>query len=203
MKEHTYEADWETVTSAFWVKYPTDKASHVKQVDTIHREIDTESQTLRVRRLMRINYDFPNWYRTLSLPIPRCDAIEDTVVRLPEKKLSVTAQNVTLCGFVNVREEYQYEVHPDNPHWTKYRIEHGVSLTGVGFLGNWLESKFIDKVREKFRDGLDIMTSRISSLQHLKWRERQSEWHDELAKMASYNANKIRENLLPEVPIER
>lgn len=53
--------DWETVTSAFWVKYLSPDAPHVKHVDTLNREVDDERGLLRVKRLFSVEYSMPSW----------------------------------------------------------------------------------------------------------------------------------------------
>jgi len=182
--EHTYEGDWETVTSAFWVKYPNPKQPHVKYIDTLHREIDSDAAILRARRLLLLQYDFPAWYRALHLPCHAGHVIEDTTVDLHKKTLTLTSQNITLSNLFRSTEECTYEVHPDNPKWTKYTMVLGVEFTGVGWLNSTLEGSFIDKVKEKFRVGFDVMTERITSLQTQDWKRRRSEWQEELARMA-------------------
>eukprot|EP00397_Hematodinium_sp_SG-2012_P045481 GEMP01051090.1.p1 GENE.GEMP01051090.1~~GEMP01051090.1.p1 ORF type:complete len:206 (+),score=19.63 GEMP01051090.1:83-700(+) len=194
-KEHTFEADWETVSSAFWVKYPNDKQPHVAYIDTIRREIDSENQMLRIRRMIHLDYASPDWYKALRFPTPTGYGIEDSTVDLRKRSLSVVG-TTSIGKFVNVKEEYQYVVHPDNPNWTKYTISHTVHLSGFGWFGNYMENSFIERVKDKFREGSDVMASRIASLQNLNWRERQSEWQEELAKM-SLVEEKIRQKLCP------
>lgn len=64
-KTHTYDAPWDEVTSAFWIKYPNNRAHYVKSVDTIAREVDVPNKTVRQKRLLALEYHMPSWIESV------------------------------------------------------------------------------------------------------------------------------------------
>ncbi|CAD7934753.1 unnamed protein product [Amoebophrya sp. A120] len=129
-KEETkvYESRWEDVTAAFWQKYPNAQAPNVKSVDPIAREVDAENQTLRTRRLLALEYAMPSWIEKLFGCKMRGLAVEDTLVDMKNKTLTLESRNLGLLRFLRTEETCTYSVHPDDPSKTLYQASIGIRV---------------------------------------------------------------------------
>ncbi|EAA22198.1 hypothetical protein [Plasmodium yoelii yoelii] len=58
-QEHMYHYDWGTVTAAYWNKYPNLVQNHIKGIDVIDRKIDIDNQTMKLKRIVHLQYFIP------------------------------------------------------------------------------------------------------------------------------------------------
>jgi len=187
-KSFTYDDDWGTVTSAFWLKYPNPQAQFVRSVDTIARELDTERQTIKQRRLMSLEYQMPGWMEKIFGCKMRGLAIEETFVDLPNKKLTLKSRNIGLASFLISEEHCVYEVDPNDPTKTKYTTSMTVTVSlphlrdtwGVNSLTGTLENQFLARASEKAKNGLEVMRNKIETTRDLF---PLSEWEAQLVQM--------------------
>jgi len=167
---HTYQSDWETVTSAFWVKYPNTLQPHVKSIDTVNREIDAENQILKVRRVITLSYDLPGWIERIIGRKLEGLATEEATVDLKTRKLTIVGQNHSCSEYFGVRETCTYEPHPENPSWTQYEQKSSYTIRGLGSISGLLESHAVKTAKSKGQNGLNAMSEIIEKLESKDWR---------------------------------
>lgn len=166
-RSSVYDSDWASVTSAFWIKYPNEKSSHVKTVDTIGRSIDEENGILRVRRLIALEYCMPKWMeRFFGIPMHGL-ALEETMVDNKKKILELKSCNLGLSRFLTSEEICIYKQHPDDPNKTIYETKLGVTVKIAGYMQGLLESQFLTQAAKKFESGLEVMRGKITETKSL------------------------------------
>lgn len=162
-----YESPWNTVVSAFWIKYPSEKARYVKSVDTIARQIDPETQTMKQRRLISLEHELPGWVERLF----RCKlqglAMEETEVDYRSQTLTLKTSNISLSKFFNTVETATYKADPDNPGRTIYSSEQHISFLQCPSLKGVLERTFLTSAKNTAGNGYNIMRERIDQSKSL------------------------------------
>ncbi|GAB4835186.1 hypothetical protein Ancab_000095 [Ancistrocladus abbreviatus] len=152
-QEHIYKHPWERVTSASWRKFadPENKRilSHILEVDTLNRKLDTESGKLYTTRGITIHTP-GSWVLRRIVGQDICHCVESTVVDAQSRCMRLTTRNVSLQNFVEVEEKIQYEPHPDNPTgWTICRQETSIRIKPLSTLASMAE-KVEQRCAEKF-----------------------------------------------------
>ncbi|CAA9989370.1 MSF1-like protein, putative [Plasmodium knowlesi strain H] len=160
-QEHMYQYDWGTVTSAFLQKYPNNVQNHIKSIDVTDRCIDTKEQTLRMRRIVHLQYFIPKLFRNLLNIDGRGVGIEDIDINLREKKLTMSTVNYTLTPFVNLTEKCVYLQKDDDDNQTHYKQTTTLDINGFSYMKSFLERAIINTVREKSKQGINIMNETI------------------------------------------
>lgn len=168
--KHVYHSDWETVTSAFWIKYPNELQPHVQNVDTVNREIDSENKQLRVRRILSLRYDLPTWLETIIGRKLEGMAIEEATCDLNNRKLTLVGRNHSFSEVFGVKETCTYTPHPTNPNWTVFNQNTEYSIFGVGSLSSMMESQAVKSARNKASVGLKAMSEIIDNLEKMDWK---------------------------------
>ncbi|EER12999.1 hypothetical protein, conserved [Perkinsus marinus ATCC 50983] len=182
-RTHTFPYDWETCTSAWWTKYPNPDQPHVKQVDTLCREVDRDSGKLRVRRLFYLEHDLPSWVRMMYKRNMEGYAVEDVECDVRNKKLVAKGSNYTFSSFFRMQETITYEQHPENPEWTLYRQRMNFSVSGLGVLCGRLEQAARDSSAQKAHNGVTVMNKLIERLHLTDWKADLDSWRQEVSKM--------------------
>ncbi|CEL96759.1 unnamed protein product [Vitrella brassicaformis CCMP3155] len=166
VKEHTFEHDWGTVTSAHWRKYPNSLQPHVVQVDTVNREIDPDNMRFRTRRLLSLKYRIPSWVQMLFGFKLEGLAVEEADCDLLNGTLVLRSHNHTFRSLFRCDETCTYRVHPDNPQWTLYRQEACYHVMGFGkTLGKRLEKMAIQSAGEKSDRGIEVVSALAQQIQ--------------------------------------
>eukprot|EP00918_Siedleckia_nematoides_P067981 GHVU01147973.1.p1 GENE.GHVU01147973.1~~GHVU01147973.1.p1 ORF type:complete len:172 (+),score=14.58 GHVU01147973.1:58-573(+) len=164
-QEHIYKHDWETVTTAFWQKYPNSFQPHVARIDTVNRNLDPENQRFRVKRILSLHYNVPGWVTRLF----RCRATglaeEETTCNLKEKTLHLRSRNYTFSNLLLVEEHCTYRVDPNNSNQTLYTASASYTVAGIGYIRNALEGWAIKTAEDKAAKGLAAMTDLINRLE--------------------------------------
>lgn len=180
-KEYVYHHDWETVTSAFWVKYPNTDQPHVTQIETCKTEVDKDRGQLRMSRLISLEYSMPGWARKVfGKPLTGL-ATEEAICDLPSKTLTLHGRNLTFSNIFKVEETCQYSPHPDDPNWTLYTQKSSYSIFGFPGLSNMLEKAAVSSASEKAQVGLSAMQKIIARLEAFSWQNRRDLWVSQLA----------------------
>ncbi|KAF8820207.1 PRELI family protein [Cardiosporidium cionae] len=172
--EHVYHHDWDTVTAAFWVKYPNRLQPHVQRVDTLQRAIDVERRSFNTKRLISLRYNIPYWVRRLLRTTADGYAVEAINCDLNNRILRLESENITFSDFLRVKEVCEYQVHPENPNWTLYRQSASFSVIGFSFASDALEKLAIQAAKEKSSKGLNVMQRKIACLEEANWNEKYS-----------------------------
>ena len=157
-----YREDWETVTSAWWVKYPNPEASHVKEIHTVAR--DMTSDRFAMRRLFYLEYGLPSWIQKIFKIKMEGWALEDVECSRGDRRLTAKGRNVTFSSFFQMEEEIQYSQHPENPRWTLFHQRMQFKVLGFGLLGSKLETAARDNAELKSTNGLAVMEGVIAKI---------------------------------------
>ncbi|KAF4742610.1 Slowmo [Perkinsus olseni] len=182
-RTHTFPYDWETCTSAWWTKYPNPEQPHVKEVDTLCREVDQNAGRLRVRRLFYLEYDLPSWVRMMYKRNMEGYAVEDVECDVRNRVLVAKGSNYTFSSFFRMQETITYQRHPDNPEWTLYRQRMNFTVSGLGVLCGRLEQAARDSSAQKAHNGVTVMNNLIERLHLTNWKADFDCWRQEVSKM--------------------
>jgi len=183
-RKHVYEKDWGTVTSAFWVKYPSEDAPHMKHVDTLCREVDHDAQLLRLRRLFVVEYPMPSWASRIFFKDLTALAVEEAECDLRTQRLTIRGSNLTWSKWFRVEETCTYEPHPENPEWTLYSMRSSYGVSGLGALCAQLEKAAVARAKETAGRGLELMTRKIDSVE-AEWKLKKEAWAERLQRLKS------------------
>lgn len=184
-KAHVYDSSWKDVTSAFWIKYPNEQQKHVKTVDTVKRELDTENQVLMQRRLMNLEYNMPSWMEKVFNQKMHGMAQEDSKVDLKNRTLELHGRNLSLSNYLELTEYCRYEVDPEDENKTLYttslsaKVKLPTGMNGFG-LQTLLESKLIANAEAKAKGGWEMMTNKIEESKKVYEREEWDKFLDEM-----------------------
>jgi hypothetical protein len=99
--EHTFHHPFETVTSAFWRKYPNEKAAHVRAIDAFDRAIDARGNLI-VSRVVKCESALPAWLKSIGMP-QSVFAVETTVVNPRTRQVK---QTQSASPFVHFAHRY-------------------------------------------------------------------------------------------------
>ena len=152
-QEHVYKHPWERVTSASWRKFtdPENKRilSHIVEVDTLNRKLDSASGKLYTTRVITVHAPGP-WFIRKIIGQDICHCVESTIVDAQSRSMQLTTRNSSLQKFVEVEEKIRYEPHPDNPNgWTICQQETSIRIKPLSALASMAE-KVEQRCAEKF-----------------------------------------------------
>jgi len=179
IRTHTYCHDWDTVTSAFWLKYPNESQPHVQEIHTVERSIDEETKIMKLTRLVCIDYALPGWIERLINFRLKGHAVENIDIDLDNRKLTLKGRNLSFWNCFKVEEECVYEAHPENKEWTLFTQTQRYTVSGFDRVNEYLENYCITKGKDAAGKGLGVMNSRISRIQG-EWEDRLDSWGGEL-----------------------
>ncbi|ESQ41246.1 hypothetical protein EUTSA_v10014788mg [Eutrema salsugineum] len=152
-QEHVYKHPWERVSAASWRKFadPENKRilSHILEVDTLNRKLDTETGKLHTTRALTIHAPGP-WFLHRIIGQDICHCVESTVVDGKSRSMQLTTKNISLQKFIEVEERIRYDPHPENPSaWTVCSQETSIRIKPLSALASMAE-KVEQKCAEKF-----------------------------------------------------
>jgi len=153
-QDHIFQHNFDVVTSAFWRKYPNLHASHVKEIDTYSRHIDSQGRLI-VHRLMRCESQVPTWLQSLGVST-NAYACETTVVDPATKQMIVKSRNITGASMMVVEETCLYKEHPQNNEWTSYNQSARIAAF-MPFLSKKIETFCHNNMSLKAPLGLDVI----------------------------------------------
>ncbi|CCG81908.1 UPS-like protein C36.10 [Taphrina deformans PYCC 5710] len=146
-----FDYPWQQVSAAHWRKYPNEKADHVVAVDTLRREYDAETGTLRIERLITCRQAAPRWIVKLVGGTEDSYVREVSEVNLHTKTLTLLSTNLTFSNIMSVQETVQYTPHPQAPgKRTLFRQDAKITAYGAlsRFANNAMENFTIDRFKQ-------------------------------------------------------
>ena len=152
---HLYKYDWDTVTTAFWNKYPNPNLPHVESSDVVSRSIDKDGN-LRTARVARCRQDVPRFAQSFFGKY--CFVYEETIVDPKVKTLNLKTVNISYGNAFRVEEHCSYKQHPDNKEWTEYKQEARITAF-VPFISKKLEQVSVELSGVNASKGLNTMES--------------------------------------------
>uniref|UniRef100_A0A0C9QWH9 TSA: Wollemia nobilis Ref_Wollemi_Transcript_4191_1009 transcribed RNA sequence n=1 Tax=Wollemia nobilis TaxID=56998 RepID=A0A0C9QWH9_9CONI len=163
-QEHVYRHPWERVTAASWRKFgdPANRStlSHILEVDTVDRTLDTTSGRLYSKRLITVNTPGPWWMQRL-LGQNVCHCLETSVVDARNRSMELVTRNITLKDFVEVEEKSWFTPHPHNPQWTLSRQETSIRCatlsSALASIAEKVEQRCAEKFQQNSLKGREVM----------------------------------------------
>lgn len=105
--KHTFRHDFETVTLAYFNRYPNPFSKHVKSIDTIDRYIDKDGKLHQTKLILKAGR-LPKWVVPFLGKINTSWVVEKTVVD-PKKRTMVTYNcNLDHTKMLRVEESTKY-----------------------------------------------------------------------------------------------
>jgi hypothetical protein len=102
-------AQWETVSTANWLKYPNELSTHIVSVDYLSRGLAPENnKILHTERLLTCSQAIPTFISRVIGEISLAYAYERSTVNLETRELTVETQNLTFSDIVRVQETCKY-----------------------------------------------------------------------------------------------
>nr|CAG8470034.1 4880_t:CDS:2 [Entrophospora candida] len=122
--QHTfrYEYPWDSVTLAFWMRYPNPFASHVESVDVIDRYVDPKKGILRTTRLILKRGVVPKWGRGF-FKNSEAYILEESMINPKTQTMITLTKNITHARVMQVEERQTFRVDPNNPEHTQVTTE--------------------------------------------------------------------------------
>jgi hypothetical protein len=171
-RSHVYNADFETVTAAWFVKYPNPETQHVKEIHTVAREISDHDGRLWLRRLFYLEYGMPSWVQKLMKRRMEGYAVEEVTCEVGKegKYLRAVGRNVTFSSFFQMEETIEYRPAKDDPqNKTQFTQKMQFRVMGMGpILGSKLETAARDSAEKKSNQGLQVMENVIQRLRKME-----------------------------------
>eukprot|EP00244_Chara_vulgaris_P012336 TRINITY_DN6430_c1_g1_i1.p1 TRINITY_DN6430_c1_g1~~TRINITY_DN6430_c1_g1_i1.p1 ORF type:complete len:198 (+),score=29.70 TRINITY_DN6430_c1_g1_i1:416-1009(+) len=162
-QEYIYRHPWERVTAANWRKYtdpdPYPGLSHVLEVDTVARTLDSTTGLLNSTRLITVNAPGPSWLQRI-LGETVCHICEHSTVDAKSRHMELVSRNVTLKDFLEVEERCTYTPHPANPDWTLFRQETVIrcaALTALSSIAGRIEQRLTERFLQNASRGRETM----------------------------------------------
>ena len=163
-QEHTYKHPWERVTTASWRKFadPENKStlSHILEVDTLNRKLDSTSGKLYTTRAITIHAPGP-WFIRRIIGQDICHCVESTVVDANSRSMQLATRNISLQKFIEVEEKIRYDPHPQNPNeWTICKQDTSIRikpLSSLASMAEKIEQKCVDKFQQNSAKGREVM----------------------------------------------
>ncbi len=94
-----FSVPWESATTAFWCKYPSQTLAHVKDALVLSRYLDANG-VLHTRRLMHIEQALPSLLKRFAGGLDSYFAIEYSTVDPKNRLMILQTRNLTCqCGW--------------------------------------------------------------------------------------------------------
>lgn len=175
----TFNYSWEEVSTANWQKYGpwNDKSAHVIAVDTLNRELDSETGILRTERLITCKQAAPEWLKSIIGGMETSQVFETSYVNPADRTVTMVSQNITWCNLVNVQETVVYK--PLNDHQTQFVQDARITALCGGWqkIKNSIEDTLVTRFKEnavKGKEGFEIVLA-MSRVAFAEEREKQAQ----------------------------
>jgi len=173
----TFNYSWEEVSTANWRKYCpwNDKSTHVIAVDTISRNVDSETGILRTERLITCKQSAPKWLNSLMGGNETSHVFETSYVDPASKKVTMISQNLTFSNIISVRETVIYQ--PLSATRTQFVQDAKITALCGGWqkVKNAVEEATVTRFSENARKGKEGFESVLEMSRRVFSEEKQKE----------------------------
>jgi hypothetical protein len=168
---HDYQFDFETVTVAFFNKYPNPYASHVQSVDTLKREIKEDGK-LYTTRLIKKNGKLPSWVKPFLGKISHSWIIEQTVIDPKTKEMKAYQRNLDHTKIIRVEEYTTYKFN-DQTETTNvnYNVKFSSNFQTFG-VKNRIEAWSHNRFKENTQNTTKGMAYVMARCQETIWKKK-------------------------------
>lgn len=166
--KHTYDHTFETVTLAYFNRYPNPYSAHVKSTDTIDVFIDEQGR-LHQTKLIKKSGRLPNFIKPFLGKITTSWIIENTIVDPKTKEMITYNCNLDHRKIIRVEEyntyKFDFNKKVTNSFVTVkfssgFNQKFGLGLGIKDRIENWSKNKFSDNLF-KSREGLAIVMETV------------------------------------------
>lgn len=169
--KHTYNHNFETVTLAYFNRYPNPYSTHVKSTDTIEIFID-KNGNLHQLKLIKKSGRLPQFIKPFLGKITTSWIIEKTIVNPITKELITFNCNIDHKKIIKVEEinfyKFNFNQNKTNSFvFVKFssgftnKFSFGLNIKDK--IENWSKNKFSDNLA-KSRKGLQIVMDSVNEL---------------------------------------
>ena len=160
--EHTFTHPWNKVTEAAWRKYPNEQNTNVVAIDVIDRKC-TADGVLSTTRIFGSHWNLPRVITSLFGMPEMCYAVEQSVVDMKNKKMTLKMVNYTFWGMLACEETLVYEPSKESRSETSLTQSAKISVNGIHF-SNYFEGIIVNNFEgnsKKGQSALDQVLSKI------------------------------------------
>ncbi|KAG0671466.1 hypothetical protein C6P40_005274 [Pichia californica] len=165
---HAYNYNFETVTLAYFNRYPNPFATHVKSIDTIEVFIDNEGKLHQIK-LIKKNGRLPKFIKPFLGKITTTWIIENTIVDPKNKEMITYNCNLDHTKIIRIEEFNTYKFNfNENLTNSKVTVKFSSGFThkfafGLGIrerIENWSKNKFSNNLMNS-RQGLQLVMDSV------------------------------------------
>lgn len=169
--KHTYNHNFETVTLAYFNRYPNPYSTHVKSTDTIEIFIDNNGN-LHQTKLIKKSGRLPQFIKPFLGKITTSWIIEKTIVNAKTKELITFNCNIDHKKIIRVEEfnfyKFNFKENVTNSFVTVkfssgFSQKFGLGLGIKDKIENWSKNKFSDNLM-KSRKGLQYVMDSVKEI---------------------------------------
>ncbi|AET39734.1 Ups1p Ecym_4714 [Eremothecium cymbalariae DBVPG len=161
---HIFDRDFQTVSLAFFNRYPNPYASHVISIDTISRKIDDLGK-LHTTRLIKKTGKLPAWIKPFLGRITESWIIEMSVVDAQRGQLLTYTRNLDHTRVIKVEEytHYHYIKRDDTTLVdSKVKFSSGFRMGIKHKIEEWSHRKFAENIK-KSRLGMAFVMDKLET----------------------------------------
>jgi len=159
---HQFEAQWDNVSYASWIKYPNPSRPDIISVDILNKKFDPEKGTLMATRLVFMKEKLPKLMASVFGP-GYCICVEDSFVDAKNKKMILKSENVSYGNILSIKETCTYTQNNQDPNFTDYKQEIKCEAFPFGIAGT-IEKFVGHKVTSNAEKGKLIMETAINKV---------------------------------------
>ncbi len=182
---HTFQHDFETVTLAYFNRYPNPYSKHVKSIDTVDKYIDREGKLHQTKLICKCGH-LPNWVKPFLGKISSSWIVEKTVVDPIHRTMQTYNCNIDYTKLLTVEEStvYKFDFEKGVTHSTatvsfRSRFKRFGGLNLKDRIENWSKARFaehsqgsrmglkivMESVRQKMADRLKQSQKQLKQVQ--------------------------------------
>jgi hypothetical protein len=158
--EHVFDAPFESIAMASWLKYPNALRPDVLGLDVLDRHYDHDTGTLTAYRLSLIRGMMPAWVCAITGGCV-CLFLEKSVVNPRTGFMQLSSENITCNQFLQLRELCTYRRDPAAPAArTLFSQAMAISASVWGVAGQ-IEKLGAESFRSNALGGREIMMNAV------------------------------------------
>lgn len=151
----SYSHSWESVTSAFWRKYPNSFQPYIQEVDTYNRHIDADGNLVVDRIVCNKTKNVPGFVKSVGIS-DTMYGLERTTIDPQKKSMIVKSMNIGGSSVMTVAETCIYRQNKEDP--TKTQYTQNATLTAfVPFVSGKIEAYTLSRFNMNAPKGLSAM----------------------------------------------
>ncbi|AAS50440.1 AAR075Cp [Eremothecium gossypii ATCC 10895] len=144
---HVFERDFQTVSLAFFNRYPNPYAAHVLSIDTIARDVDADGR-LHTTRLIKKMGKLPAWARPLLGRISESWIIEMSSVDAARQEMRTYTRNLDHTKVIKVEEYTCYRFRDGaTVADSRVRFSSGIRMGIKGRIESWSHRTFDENIK--------------------------------------------------------